>query len=318
MRAVAVHRGAEEEAQHTAHFVVELLLCELPALDELFVGVGQIVVVVGILGACRQTIGPCAELHIKTVADGLLRVVGTTPVADDHTVVLPVAFQYLVKQLLVVAVMLVLVEVVGTHESPDVSFSDCSLEGGQIDFVEGAVGEDDVHLMAILLVVVHGVVLYAGRHTFRLQSLNIRSDHAGGEVGIFAHVFEVATPQRSTQDVHTRTQNHGFVAVESLLAEVLAVETCHRGIPCGCQTGKGREGHTRVVRLSCLFPFVPEHIGAYTVRPVVGPEIRKTKALHTWAGELTLSVNDSYLLVECHALECIFDTLFDGFCVVEI
>ena len=123
VRAVAVHRGAEEEAQYTADFVVELLFCELSALDELFVGVGQIVVVVGILSACRQTIGPCAELHIETVADGLLRVVGTAPVAHHHTVVLPVAFKYLVEQLLVVAVVLVLIEVVGTHESPDVSFT---------------------------------------------------------------------------------------------------------------------------------------------------------------------------------------------------
>ena len=45
---VAVHRGAIEQAQHTAHLLVELLGGIFSLLDELLVWHCQIVVVIGV------------------------------------------------------------------------------------------------------------------------------------------------------------------------------------------------------------------------------------------------------------------------------
>ena len=121
--------------------------------------------VIGIGLAHRQSIGPCAHLEVKTVADGLLSVVSTTPVADDHTVELPVALEDLVEHDIIMAIVLVFVEVVGAHDAPCASLLNGCLESRQIDLMQGTVAEDDIHLMAILLVVVQGIVLHTGSDT---------------------------------------------------------------------------------------------------------------------------------------------------------
>ena len=58
--------------------------------------------------------------------------------------------------------LVVLVEIVCTHDSPSLSFLYSSLEGWEIDFMEGTVAHDDVYLMTVFLLVIEAVMLYAG------------------------------------------------------------------------------------------------------------------------------------------------------------
>ena len=78
------------------------------------------------------------------------------------------------------AVVLILVEVIGTHQAPRAGFHDSRLEGRQVNLMQGAVADDDVHLMAIFLVVVQRIVFYTGCNALRLQSLDVRYYHARG------------------------------------------------------------------------------------------------------------------------------------------
>ena len=257
MRAVAVHRRAIVEAEHAPHFVVELFRGVFAFVDALQIGVGKVVVVVGIAGPHRQSVGPRPELHVESVPDGLLRVVGSSPVAHHHAVKLPVAFQYLVECPLVMAVVLVLVEVVGPHDGPCLALLHSGLEGRKIDFMQGAVADDDIHLMAVFLVVVEAVVLHTGRHALRLQPLDVGHHHRGSQVRVFAHILEVASVEWCAIDVDTGAENHVLVSVACLLAQTLAIEATHPRIPRCSKTGECRKSHAGVVGLSCLFPFVP-------------------------------------------------------------
>ena len=74
-------------------------------------------------------------------------------------------------------IVLVFVEVIGPHDSPGPTFLHSSTEGWQVDFVEGTVADDDIHLMTVLLIVVEGIVLHTRRHTLRLQSPNVGHHH---------------------------------------------------------------------------------------------------------------------------------------------
>ena len=246
--AMLVHRGAEVEAQHATHLLVERLQQVGLALagglvDELLVGLGHVVGVVGIGAAHGEPVGPRAELHVESVEDGFLGVVAATPVAHHDAIELPVALQNLVEHHAIMTIVLVVVEVVGTHDAPGLALGDGGTEGGQIDFMKCAVAHHDVHLMAILLVVVQRVVLHAGRHALRLQSLHVGHHHARGQPRVLAHVLEVAAGQRRAVDVDARTQYHVLAAIARFLAEALAVETRQIGVPRGSQAGQGREGH---------------------------------------------------------------------------
>ena len=227
VRAVAVHRGAEVETQDTAHFLVEFLRAVLSLVDGFEVGLREEVVVVGVGCAHSEAVGPCSEFEVEAVLHRLIKVVTAAPVAHYHAVELPVVFQYLVQQPLVVAVVFVLIEVVGSHYSPCAAFGDGSLECRQIDFVQRTVADYDINLMAILLIVVQCVVLYACRHAARLQSLDVRHHHPRCEIRVFAHVFEVASAERCAVDVHAGTQNHVLSTIECLFAEAVSVGESH-------------------------------------------------------------------------------------------
>ena len=58
VRMVAAHARTEDNTQHAAHLIVQLFGGDLTLEDEFLIGVGQIVIVVGIAGACRQAVGP--------------------------------------------------------------------------------------------------------------------------------------------------------------------------------------------------------------------------------------------------------------------
>ena len=199
------HSGAEEEAQHAAHLVVESLHGIFAFLDTLEIGESQIVVVVGVVGASIESVGACTEFHVETIVHGLVGVVASSPVGDDDAVVAPLAFYKVAQQILVVAVVLIAVEVVGSHKAPDVSLSDGSMEGRQIDFMECALGDDDIGVVAVLLVVVEAEVLYACRHMVFLHALNIGHHHCGAEVGVLTEILEVAPVERCAVDVHAGT-----------------------------------------------------------------------------------------------------------------
>ncbi len=188
---------------------------------------------------------------------------------------------------------------------------DGGLEGGQVYLVQGAVADDDVHLVAVLLIVVEAIVLYAGGNAQGLHLLHVGHHHAAGQVGVFAHVLEVASAQRRAVDVHAGAQYHVLAAVEGLLAKAVAVEGGHLGVPCGGQAGKGREGYAGVVRLPRLLPLVPQHVGAHAVRAVVRPEVGEAQPLDAGAGELALGVYDVDFLGERHAPQGILNARLD-------
>ena len=100
------------------------------------------------------------------------------PVANHHAVETPVLLQDFVQHSGVMTVVLVLIQVVGTHDAPGTTLLHSSLEGRQINLVQCTVAHNHVHLMTILLVVVQGIVLHAGCYTFRLQSLYVGHHHA--------------------------------------------------------------------------------------------------------------------------------------------
>ena len=177
-RLLALHRRAVEQTEQAAHLLVEFRRRVLSLLDSLLVGLGEIVTVVGIGLAHRQSVGPGAELQVESVPDGLVGIVAATPVADHHPVEAPVLLQDLVEHDIIVAIVLVFIEIVCAHDAPCLALLYSCLERRQVDLVQGPVADDDVHLMTILLIVVQSIVLHAGCHALRLQPFDVGHHHA--------------------------------------------------------------------------------------------------------------------------------------------
>ncbi len=313
-----VHRCAEYQAKHAARLVIEGLGVGLTLGEHVEVGTGQVIVVIGIAGAVAEPVGPAAKLQVEPVDDGLGSVMGASPVAYHHPVEAPFTLEDVVEHPLVVAEVLVLVIVVGSHYRPRATLLDSCLESGQVDFIEGAVIDYHVGGVAVDLLVVEGVMFHAGGNAAILHPLDIRHHHPGGQVGVFTHVLEVAAVKRGAIDVHARAEQYILPTVKGLLADRAAIEGRHLGVPGGRQAGQRGESDAGVIGPSGLVPFIPQHLGAYPVGAVGGPETAYSKPGNPGGGEFRLGVEYRHLLGGGHPREGILHPLLDVAGAVEI
>ena len=270
---VVVHRGTEEQSEYPTHLLVEFLSGTFSLQYLIFICISKVIQVVGIRHSVSHTVGPRAELHIQTISDSLIGVMCSAPVAKHHTVEPPVVLKNLIKKYGIMTAVLTLIAVIGTHESPHPAFLYGSFECRKVNLVQRSVANHNIHVESVLLVVVQGIVFNTRCHSGALQSLNVRYHHSRHQIRVFTHIFEVASVKRSAVDVHSRTQYHILSTIACLLTETNTIETCHLRVPCSCKTSQRGESHTRVVGLSSLFPLVPQHVGTYSVRSVVSPEV---------------------------------------------
>ena len=148
----------------------------------------------------------------------------SSPVAHHNTIKLPGLFENLIEKYGIVAVVLIFVEIICSHDTPSLALCYGSLEGRKIYLVQGAIADDDIYLMAIFLIVVQGIVLHTSSNTLRLHSLDIRHHHTRCEIGVFTHIFEIASVEWSAVDIHSRTEYHVLATIKCFLAKALAVK----------------------------------------------------------------------------------------------
>ena len=140
--------------------------------------------------------------------------------------------------------MLIVVEIIGTHNRPCVTFFDCCTERGQIYFVKCAVIDTDIGLYAVSFMIVECEMLHTRCDTIGLHTLHIRHYHPGGKPRVFTHILKVSTIERRAENVDAGTEQHILFAVAGFLAYRAAIEKRHFGIPrCG-QSRKSRKCHT--------------------------------------------------------------------------
>lgn len=195
------------------------------------------------------------------------------------------------------AVVLIAIEIIGTHQSPSPALGDSCVKSRKVDFMEGTVADLDIDLMAILLIIVQSEVLDTGGYAVALQSLNIGHYHRGGKIRILAQILEITASEGCAQDVHAWSKDHVLATVEGFLPKTATIMPGQRGIPGSGETGQCGKGHAGVVGLSGLFPFIPQHVGAHPVRAIIGPEVGETKTRNTARGELALGVDDMDLFL---------------------
>ena len=107
--------------------------------------------------------------------------------------------------------------VIGAHHRPGLRLLDGLLEGGQVDFAQGAFVHLGADAEALKFLVVGGVMLERGAHAFRLHALDEVDRQLSGQVRILGEIFKVAAPQRRALHVDARPQHDIHVSGRWLL-----------------------------------------------------------------------------------------------------
>ena len=132
--------------------------------------------------------------------------------------------------------MLIFVQIIRTHDGPCVTFLNSCLKSRQIDFVQSTVIYYHICSVAIHFLVIQRIMLHTGSHSILLYSLYIRNNHTPSQIRIFAHIFKITPIQRCTIDIHTRSQQNGFITIASFFSDTFSVEHRHCRIPGSSQT----------------------------------------------------------------------------------
>ena len=203
--------------------------------------------------------------------------------------------------------VLAAVAVVARHNRPGTALLHRLLEGRQIDLIQRPVVEVDIHRVTVRLLVVEAEMLDTGRNAVGLDTLDIRDDHLSGQVGILAHILEIAPAQRGAEDVDARPQQDILLPIAGFFTDRFAVEGRHIAVPGSRKAGQGREGHAGVAGPSGLAPFVPKDLGTDSVRAVGAPKLRNSQFRHAGAGKLALRVDHLHLLLYAQLPERLLD-----------
>ena len=75
-----IHRGAEDESEDVAHFVVQLFRTYFAALDHLQIGHGEIIGIIGRGASFCESVGPSAEFEVKAVMNGFVGIAHSAPI----------------------------------------------------------------------------------------------------------------------------------------------------------------------------------------------------------------------------------------------
>ncbi len=98
--------------------------------------------------------------------------------------------------------MLAIDEVVAVHDGAYVGLGHGCFKGGEVEFAQGALVDDAVDAVTVVLRIVAGEMFYGGRDSLALNTFDVSHSDACGEEGIFAEVFHVAAVQWRAIDVH--------------------------------------------------------------------------------------------------------------------
>ncbi len=164
----------------------------------------------GCFGARHPFLGAIAAGHFERHArvDGGSGGVGRAPVGYDEALEAELLLKNVAEKWGAFSQVRAVHQLISGHDVPHAAFLHSGLEGGEIDFVEGALADGFVDAMALELLVVGGEVLEAGDHAFALHAADVGDAHLSGEVGVFAVAFEIAAPERDTVDVDGGSEDH--------------------------------------------------------------------------------------------------------------
>ena len=219
VRGIVEQACGEHRAGDAAHHVVEPGHGNLAALDRLLQRGVEILV--------------ARHLDVEAGQRGLNGGMRAAPVRDDEAREPPLLLQYLVKQVVVLARVVAVHQVVGAHERARAGFLEGDLEGQQVALAHGPFVHLDVDEAAAVLLVVESVMLDVADDTLLLEPLHVRAHHAAGQDRVLAAVFEVTAVAWFAIQVDSAAQRHGVALVAQLAADERAVFAGQAQIPGG-------------------------------------------------------------------------------------
>ena len=204
-RTFPIHCCTISQTKNAPHFIIQLLCSYFAFLYQCKIRMCQIVVIISIACPIGKSVCPTTELHIQAIMNSFFRVVGTSPVGNNHSVKSPFTFQDIIQQILVMTTVLTFIQVVRSHDGPSLPLPDSSLESRQINFIQSTVIHNNIGGMAVHFLIIQRIVFYASGNAILLYTLYIRNYHLSGQIRVFTHIFEITPVQRSTVNIHSGT-----------------------------------------------------------------------------------------------------------------
>ena len=199
----------------------------------------------------RHVVGT-GHLEVEAAIGCSQTVVRGAPVAHDDAFVAPTVAQNVGKQSAAMCRVDAVHEVVAAHQASRLAFLHSGFEGGEVDFVQRPL----VHVVADAVAVVVGVVaeevLDGRRNAFPLGADDVVGGCLPCQIGVLAHVLEVASAEGRAIDVDAWAEDDVDAAGAAIACQGATVALGHVAVPCGSKCLIGRISRCYVVRADAL------------------------------------------------------------------
>ncbi len=169
------------------------------------------------------------------------------PVGHHHTIEAPGPLGGFRVEIRTLGEVLAVGQIVGIHDGADVRAFDGGFEDGQVDLAHGALVDDGVHVVAVVLRIVAYEVLDGRRYAQLLHALDVADGDAPAQERVLTEVFEVAAVHGCDINVHARAEHEVNAARAGIGGDGAAHAFRQRRVPGGCQSDAARHGGGRPV-----------------------------------------------------------------------
>src|SRR5579871_625893 len=199
------------------HVIAQFVLRDLSALD----GFPQLVAIEILAGL----------LLVETGMRGFCRGVSASPIREHESFEMEILLQDVGEKITVLAGVIAIDAVVGTHHAAGVGDSQGDLKGEKIGFAHRTLVDVGIDGVAPSFLIVHGVVLEIADDMLRLDTIYEVADESSGQKRIFPLVLKGTAVAGLARKIHATTQRHAVTLSAQLAANESAVLESRLRIP---------------------------------------------------------------------------------------
>jgi len=153
------------------------------------------------------------------------------PIGNNQSGIAPFSAQNTVNQIGVFRRIAAVQSVIRRHYAKRIALADCDFKAFQVYFAQGALADYGIGLIAVILLVVAGEMLYTRRNSLRLYSTDNCGSHFSGNERVLGEIFKISSAKEIPMDIHSGSKPDAELIFSRFLRSCLRGSLRNFGIP---------------------------------------------------------------------------------------
>lgn len=204
------------------------------------------------------------------------------------------------------------------RSTPHSTFLRNRLRDERVSFVGDAIIRSSINNITIRFIIIRNRIFRTNDRTILLRTPSVKQRRLSNRVEILARVLRITSIRQYTMSVSAKTRRSKLITMTYLFASTLSMGRERFKIPNYHRANRNERDRTKIINTSNLFPLIPRRVKACTIKTIIHPCVKGTRAKRAHATRLTLHVNRLRFLFRNRATWNIFRSFFGEFTYIRV